>query len=74
MTTQFSILSNSVDDLIKALKKKFKKSIEWFHLNKMVVNPDNFQTFMINRLEKLKDSYKFQIDKHKINSKKLLYY
>ena len=33
----------------------------------MVVNPDKFQSIIINRLEKLKDSCKLLTDNHKTN-------
>ena len=33
----------------------------------MVVNSDKFQSILINRLEKLKDSYNLQIDDQKID-------
>ena len=32
----------------------------------MVANPDKFQSIIISRLEKLKDSYKLLIDNHEI--------
>ena len=34
----------------------------------MVVNPDKFQSSIINRLEKLKNSHELLIDNHKIDS------
>ena len=34
----------------------------------MVSNPDEFQSIIINRLGKLKDSYKIQIDNHVTDS------
>ena len=49
--------SNSVDELIANLQKESENAIDWFHWNEMVVNPDKFQSFIINRLGKLKDSY-----------------
>ena len=38
----------------------------------MVVNPDKFQSIIINRLGKLKDSYELLIDSHKIDSENSL--
>ena len=35
----------------------------------MVVNPDKFQSIIINRLGKLKNSYELLIDNHKIDLK-----
>ena len=59
--------SDSVDDLIIDLHKESENAIDWFRLNKMVVNPDKFQSIIINRLEKLKDSCKLLTDNHKTN-------
>ena len=58
--------SNSVDDFITELHKESEKAIDWFRRNEMVVNPDKFQSIIISRLGKLKDTYKLQIDNHKI--------
>ena len=41
---------------------------DWLLLNKMVINPDKFQSIIINRLIKLKKSYELLIDNHKIDS------
>ena len=60
--------SNSVDDLITDLQKESENPIGWFRSNEMVVNPDKFQPIIINRLEKLKDSYRPLTDNHKIDS------
>ena len=38
----------------------------------MVVNPEKFQSIIINRIGKIKDSYKLLIDKHKIDSENLV--
>ena len=66
MTTQLQL--NSIDDLITELQKEFENAIDWFCSNEMVVNPDKFQSMIINRLGKLKDSYKALIDNHKTDS------
>ena len=60
--------SNSADDLITDLQTQFENSIDWFRYKEMVVNPDKFQCVIINRLEKLKNSYESLIDNHKIES------
>ena len=56
---------NSVDDLITDLQKEYENAIDWFRSNKMVINLDKFQSIIINRLGKLKDSYELLIDNHK---------
>ena len=43
-------------------------AIDWFCSNEMVVNPHKFQSVIINRLGKLKNSYELLIDNHKIDS------
>ena len=48
--------SNSVDDLITDLQKESENVIVWFRSNEMVVNPDKFQSIIISRLGKVKDS------------------
>ena len=58
---------NSVDDLITDLQKEYENAIDWFRSNKMVINLDKFQSIIINRLGKLKDSYELLIDNHKID-------
>ena len=63
-----AIFSNSVDDLITDLQKESENAIDRFRSNEMVVNPDKFQSIIINRLGKLKDSYELLIDSHKIDS------
>ena len=50
-------LSNSVDDLITDLQKESENAIDWFRSNEMVVNLDKFQSIIIKRLGKLKNSY-----------------
>ena len=54
--TTTATFSNSVDDLVTDLKKESENAIDWFHSNKMVVNPDKFQSIIIKRLGKLKNS------------------
>ena len=58
--------SNIVDDLITDLQKE--SGNDWFCLNKMVVNPNIFQSIVINRLGRLKNSYYLLIYNHKIDS------
>ena len=44
--------------------------MDWSLLNRMVANPDKFQSIIINRIGKLKDCYELLIDNHKIDSEK----
>ena len=56
--------SNSVDDLITDLHKESESAIDWFCSNEMVVNSDKFQSIIINKLGKLKNSYKIAINQN----------
>ena len=60
--------SNSVDDLITELQKESEKAKDWFRSNKMVINPNIFQSIILNRLGKLKYYYKLVVDNHEIDS------
>ena len=61
--------SNNVDELITDLQKESKDAVDWFCSNEMIVNPDKFQSITVNRLGKLRTSYQFPNDNHKIDSK-----
>ena len=69
MTTQ---LQYSQIVLITNLQKESENAINWFRSNEMVVNPDKFQSIIINRLGKLKNSYELLIDNHNIDSENSL--
>ena len=62
--------SNSADDLITDLQKESDNAIDWFCSNKMAVNSDKFQSIIIKRFGKLKNSYQLLTEDHKIDSKK----
>ena len=59
--------SNSVDEWIAGLQKESENVIDCFRSNKIVENPDKFQSIIINRLRKLKNSYELWIENHKID-------
>ena len=69
MTTQ---LQYSQIVLITNLQKESENAINWFRSNEMEVNPDKFQSIIINRLEKLKNSYELLTDNHNIDSENSL--
>ena len=49
------------------LQKESENAIDWFRSNEMVVNPYKFQSIIINRLAKLKNSSGLLIDNQKID-------
>ena len=40
--------SNSIEELVKVLEKDSKSVICWFKMDHMIVNPDKFQTMIMN--------------------------
>ena len=60
--------SNSVADLITKLQKWSGKAVDWFRSNEILVNPNKFQTTIINWYRKSKDSYEVLTDNPKTDS------
>ena len=54
--------------LITDLQKESENVIGSFCCNKIVEYPENFQSIITNRIEKIKDSYKLLSDNNKIDS------
>ena len=67
--TTSATFSKNIDDLIADLQKEFENAIDWFRSNEMVVNLDKFQSIIINRLGKFKNSYELLIENRKVYSK-----
>lgn len=54
--------------LITDLQKESADVLGSFRSNKIVEYPENFQSIITNRIEKIKDSYKLLSDNNKIDS------
>ena len=54
--------------LITDLQKESENVIGSFCCNKIVEYPENFQSIITNRIEKIKNSYKLLSDNNKIDS------
>ena len=44
-----SAWANTISDLINKLESDSNIAIEWFKMNKMIVNPDKFQAIVLNK-------------------------
>ena len=44
-----SACANTISDLINKLESDSKIAIEWFKINKMIVNPNKFQAIVLNK-------------------------
>ena len=58
----------TIENLLSTFETESQAAIEWFKLNKMVVNPEKFQTIVVKKNAKMKDSYPLNINDLKINS------
>ena len=63
-----SAAEKTIENLISTLEEESQAVIEWFKMNEMIVNPDKFQTIIIKKNSKMKDSYPLNINDQKINS------
>ena len=58
----------TIENLLSTLETESQAAIEWFKLNKMVVNPEKFQAIVVKKNAKMKDSYTLNINDLTINS------
>ena len=63
-----SAWANTVSDLIDKLESDSNIAIEWFKVNKMMVNPVRYQAIVINRKHSDITNTSFQVDKLVIKS------
>ena len=52
-----SVAENTIEGLISTLEKESQAAINWFVSNKIIINPDIFQAMVIEKNNKMKDSY-----------------
>ena len=60
--------SDSLENLIYKLEKESTNAIDWFRSNEMIVNPDKFQSIIVNNGKNTTNSYKLRFDKKTIES------
>ena len=63
-----SAAEKTIENLILTLKTESQAAIEWFKLNKMIVDPEKFQAIVVKKNAKIKDSYPLNINDLTINS------
>ena len=59
---------NTISDLINKLESGSNIAIEWFKMNKMIVNPDKFQAIVLNKKRSDLTNTNFQVDNQVIKS------
>ena len=57
----------TIENLISTVETKSQFAIEWFKLNRMTVNPEEFQAIVAYRNAEMKDSYLLSINDLTIN-------
>ena len=60
--------ANTISDLIRKLESDSNIAIEWFKMNKMIVNPDKFQAIVLNKKRSNLTNTNFQVDNQVIKS------
>ena len=68
MITLFSAAENTVEKLISTLEQDSQTPIDWFKINKMILNLDKFQAIVDTKSCRMKDSNALNIKKQTINS------
>ena len=61
-------MANTILDLTNKLDSDSNIVIEWFKMNKMIANPNKFQTIVLNKKRSDLTNTKFQIDNQVIKS------
>ena len=60
--------TSTLKELLPILESECKAAINWFHNNKMIVNPDKFQVILLDRRGSDDTNIKVKIRKEKIKS------
>ena len=43
------MISDTVSGLVNSLTEKADKAVDWFHVNKMIVNPEKFKAILLTK-------------------------
>ena len=63
-----SVAENTIEGLISTLEKESQADINWFVSNKIIINPDIFQAMVVEKNNKMKDSYSLNTNQEVIYS------
>ena len=63
-----SAWANTISDLVHKLESDSNIAIEWFKMNKMIVNLDKFQAIVLNKKPSDLTNANFQVDNQMIKS------
>ena len=63
-----SVAENTIEGLISTLEKESQAAIDWFVSNKIIIHPDIFQAMVVEKNNKMKDSYSLNTNQEVIYS------
>ena len=63
-----SAKSKSKEDLLIILEQESEEAVQWFRQNQMVVNPDKFQSMIMEKNNKVEETHKLQILEENIDT------
>ena len=63
-----SVAENTIEGLISTVEKESQAAINWFVSNKIIINPDIFQAMVVEKNNKMKDSYSLNTNQEVIYS------
>ena len=67
-----SAISDTVSGLVNSLTDKANKAVDWFHVNKMIVNPEKFKAILLTKSKENTAGYPIIIRGHEIESEDLV--
>ena len=63
-----SMISDTVSSLVNSLTDKANKAVDWFHINKMTVNPEKFKAILLTKRKENTAGYPIILRGHEIES------
>ena len=67
-----SAISETVSSLVNSLTDKANKAVDWFHVNKMIVNPEKFKAILLTKSKENTAGYPIMLRGHEIESEDLV--
>ena len=65
-----AVTCKNLNDLLRTLEKESESAVDWFRNNKIIANPDTFQTIIMNKRRKNKKRHKLKIYNNEIQTTK----
>ena len=67
-----SAISDTVSSLVNSLTDEANKAVDWFHINKMIVNPEKFKAILLTKRKENTAGYPIIFRGHEIESEDLV--